>query len=567
MMQRAQPSGRLARIGGSLAARVRRLRPDRVRGGYRVVLIAIWVLTAIVAVVLLFMDPDAVGTEAATLEDPVDRFFAPLWLRMLLMVAIAVLAVGACVLAALRAELDGRWIRRGAIRFEVVLAVSAGFPAFALAAEQQFVLAGVAAIAFAAVETVAHLHAVRRRGSASIPIVAGVALVPWLVLIAAQPIGAVASGGWTWASLFWFAATFAVFGAYYGIVRASELRTRRLTFTRRRDLRPAVAWTCIAVVVALVLIRLTVARGVFSEGDAQLWAPWQKQPMSWVLALLVASLIAVTAVRSSRRPLRRHGDRLVAGVIAATGVMELALSWLAIVVGMVVAILSGASYLPDGFVEWYQFVQLAVLVAVAVLVCLPVFHRTAARTVAWASTLYLIPVLVLMVSIAAAPRWFSVATAVQVSLLLLVVAVVLAVWNVVRPTMQVGWRVVARLAIVPFIVVHAGLLLPAVLNWSARYVLIAGAVVSLLFFLPKVAADPRRRALDLIGASSAVLLGLVVAVLALPSIFKDEVYTLFGTLWLSVTVITGLVLELEPRGEQPEPDTAEDPLARDASAS
>ena len=119
--------------------------------------------------------------------------------------------------------------------------------------------------------------------------------------IAAQPSGAVASGGWTWASLFWFAATFAVFGAYYGIVRASEVRTRRLTFTRRRDLRPAVAWTCIVVVAALILIRLTVARGVFSEGDAQLWTPWQKAPMSWALALLVASLIAVAAVRSSRR--------------------------------------------------------------------------------------------------------------------------------------------------------------------------------------------------------------------------------------------------------------------------
>jgi hypothetical protein len=567
MTESAEPSGRLAKIGASLAARVRRLRPDRVRGGYRAVLIAVWVLIAIVAMVLLFMDPDAVGTEAATLEDPVDRFFAPLWLRMLLMVAIALLAVGACVLAALRADLDGRWTRRGEIRFEVVLAVSAGFPAFALAAEQQFVLACVAAIAFAGVETVAHLHAVTRRGSASIPMVAGAVLVPWLVLIAAQPSGAVASEGWTWASLFWFAATFAVFGAYYGIVRASEVRTRRLTFTRRRDLRPAVAWTCIVVVAALVVMKLTVARGVFSEGDAQLWAPWQKAPMSWALALLVAFLITVGAVRSSRKPLRRRGDRLVAGVIAATGVIELALSWLAIVVGMVVAIVSGALYLPDGFVEWYQFVQLALLIAVALLVCLPVFHRTAARSVAWASTLYLIPVLVLMVSIASAPRWFSVATSVQVSLLLLVVAVGLALWNVIRPNTQVGWRVIARLAIVPFIVVHAGLLLPAILTWSARYVLIAGALVSLLFFLPKVAADPRRRALDLIGASSAVLLGLVVAVLALPSIFKDEVYTLFGTLWLSVTVITGLVLELEPRGGQPEPDTAEDPLAREASAS
>jgi len=175
-------------------------------------------------------------------------------------------------------------------------------------------------------------------------------------------------------------------------------------------------------------------------------------------------------------------------------------------------------------------------------------------------------VMVVTVFLPAPPPGVSIATSVQVAVILLVAALALAVWNAMRPARRVGWRVIARLSVVPFVVVHAGLLLPAMLNWSARYVLVAAGVVSLVFLLPKVAADPRRRALDLIGASSGVLLGVVVAVLALPSIFKDELYTVFGTLWLSVTVITGLVLELQPRGAGGDVDRIDGPRTVDVPA-
>jgi hypothetical protein len=320
------------------------------------------------------------------------------------------------------------------------------------------------------------------------------------------------------------------------------------------------------VVTALVLARSTIGRDLFNEWDAQIWAPWQKAPTSWMIAGLVGTVITVAAVRSSRDQFRRHRDRLVAGAIAATGVIELALSWLAVVIGMVVAIFSGATYLEDGFVDWYQLVQLVVLVAIALVVGLPSFRRSAARSIAWASTLYLIPVMVVAVFFPAPLPGVSVATSVQVAVVLLIAAFALALWNVILPTRRVGWRVVARLAVVPFVVVHAGLLLPAVLNWSARYVLVVAGIISLVFLLPKIAADPRRRALDLIGASSGVLLGVIVAVLALPSIFKDEVYTVFGTLWLSVTVMTGLVLELQPRATAGDVDAVDGPRAVDVPA-
>ncbi|MFE6257192.1 hypothetical protein [Agromyces sp. NPDC057865] len=545
----AAPSdiGPLQRIGAAFAKRTRRLRPDRVHGGFLMVLLTLWVSAVVTAVVLVFMDPDQVNLQPASGGDPVDRFFAPLWLREVLMAAIAVLAVSACVLAALSADLGGARSQRREVRYEVVLAVAAGFPAFALAADRQLLLAGIASVAFLGVEITAHLPVIGRRGWASIPIIAALVLVPWLIMLIAQLFGGVPSGGWTWASLFWFAATFAVFGAYYGLVRASEVRVKGLAFTKRRDLRPAVAWTCVLIVLGLVILRSTVANGLFNESDAEIWTPWQKAPTSWVIAASVAMFIALAAVRSSIRPFRRYGERLIAGTIAATGVLELVLSWVAVVIGMIVAIVSGANVLPDAWVDWYQPVQLAIIVLLAVVACLPAFRRTASRAIAWASALYLIPALLLIVFIANAPSWYSVATSVQVVLVLLAIAIALGLWNLVGRTHSVGWRVVARLAVVPLVVVHAGLLLPAVLDWSARYVLIVGAVLSLLLFLPKVAADPRRRALDLIGASSAVLLSFVVAVMALPSTFKAETWGVTGTLWLPITVITGLVLELEPR--------------------
>ena len=49
---------------------------------------------------------------------------------------------------------------------------------------------------------------------------------------------------------------------------------------------------------------------------------------------------------------------------------------------------------------------------------------------------------------------------------------------------------------------------------------------------------------------AAALLVVTVALLALPSVLREETFTLFGTLWLSVPVITALVLEFEPRSRQ-----------------
>lgn len=563
-MTDSQRPGLMHRARVSLGKRLRRLRPNLVPGGFRTIVIAVWILTAALAVVLLFLDPAAFHSEVANTDNLLDLFFAPLWLRMLLVSVIALLAVSATGITALRASLGNR-DRRDVVLFEVVLALSLGFPAFAMAADRQLLLATIALLGLIGVEWFAHARAVTSRATPLIPAVACAVALPWLVLLIAQPLGAAGSGGWTWAAIFWFAATFAVFGAYYGIVRASEARANRVHFTKRRDLRPFVAWACIAAVAVLMLARFTVARNLFNESDARLWDPWAKAPMSWMLASVIGTVIAIAAVRSSVKPFRRYGERRVLGVIAGTGVMNLALSWLAIIAGMTVAVFDGSGNIHDGLIDWYLVLQLIALCVLAGIVCLPRFHRTAGRTIVWVSWLYLTPFLVFVVFLAAnPPPWYSIGTSVQVAVVLLVVALALAAWNALSANRRVPWRVVVRLAAVPFIVVNAGILFPAILDWSARYILIVGALISIVFLLPRVAADPNRRALDLLGASSAVLLAFAVTVIALPSIFKDETWAVFGTLWLTVTVMTGLVLDLEAR-PTPATERTRHPTADSAS--
>ena len=115
-----------------------------------------------------------------------------------------------------------------------------------------------------------------------------------------------------------------------------------------------------------------------------------------------------------------------------------------------------------------------VISALLVFVLLPSFRRTAARSIALVTALYLAPFFIFMIFLQAAPPdWYSIADPVQITLVLLGLALLMAVWNSLSPSRPVAWWVIIALAVVPFIVVHAGLLLPAIFEWSSRYVLIA----------------------------------------------------------------------------------------------
>jgi len=135
------------------------------------------------------------------------------------------------------------------------------------------------------------------------------------------------------------------------------------------------------------------------------------------------------------------------------------------------------------------------------------------------------------------------ASPVQVAILLVAAALVSAVVALVRPTAQpFGHSLAVRLAVVPLVAVHAGWLLPAAWSEFGRVVLVAGVLLALLFFMPKVAADPARHTLDVLTASGAQLLALVVFALAIPSFVDDGSTIVLGLFWLSVAVIAALTI-------------------------
>jgi len=277
------------------------------------------------------------------------------------------------------------------VRRELTLALAA-FPALSLIADRMPWWAIGAALAFAAAELVAHLGRASRARAARAGVVAAAA---WLVLAAAQLAGA-PSTGWTWAVLFGLAAGFAAFGSYYGIQRAAESRTRAVDVLFRTRMPP------------------------------------------WVVhAALVAGLIVVAGLVSTRRPRARLGERRIAGGLALVGNAELMIGSGVLLVAFLAAVPLGRAPLPDAWVAWVPAVKLAGVVLVGFSALLPRLRGTAARILAAISAAYLLPVTAQGALLAAGvelPQGIAgfAATPVQILVLLVACALVLGIVGVVR---------------------------------------------------------------------------------------------------------------------------------------
>ena len=526
----------MSRVGRALAARVGRVRLDLVPPPYLPWILVCWLLTLGVATLILIPGAtDDVTASRAGSSGLTGVFAAPLGIRVLLVAAGGVLA-GVLVLVLRRR--DGRPVAR-----ESGLAVAAGFPVLALAADRQwgFALAALALLVVA--EIAAHRRALASRGGATA--VAVLVAAVWAVLLVAQVVVPEAGARWTWIALFGFAAAFAAFGSYYGVARAAESRSRLLR-PLFRDTLPALAVGGLVLAAVVVTgLRLTVARDLFPDPDPRLWTPFGTSPSSWLHAVLVAVLVVVLAARSVRRPRRRSRERGVTAALAVVGNADLAGGVLVIVAGLVVAAATGEVFAPGIPSVVIAALKFAGVVAITVVALLPTFRGTAARALALITGAYLVPLtlhglldragVALPPGIAGFP-----ATPVQVALLLLAVAVV----GVIVPAARrmLGASLVVRLAVVPLVAVHAGWLLPAAWSGFGRVVLVVGVVLALLFLLPKPAADRDRHGLDLLSASAGQLLALAVFVLALPSFLDDPQLVVLGLFWLSVAVIAALTV-------------------------
>lgn len=541
---------RTAGVGPGILARLGRVRPDRISAPYLAWVIACWVVALLLAVAILLPGgTDGIVAEQAGSSGLVGIFTAPLGIRLLVVAAGGILAGTLLVALLVREHLDAGPARR--VAREVALGAAGGFPVLALAADREWVFAGAALVLLALAELAAHRPGVTSRGG--IVLVALLAAAIWGVLFVAQLTTSSAAGGWAWIALFGFAAAFAAFGSYYGVARAAESRARWFGPLYRDDLSPFLVAGIVAVVLAIVAIRLTLARDLFPAPDPELWSPFAKAPISWLHAAAVGAVVVAVAARSVRHPLRRSRERRVTAALAVAGNAGLVAGVAVILLAMVLAAVLGGFVVPEVAPPVVAALKFAGVAAITFVGLLPPFRGSTARALAIVAGAYLVP-LTLNGMLGAAgvtlPPGLSgyPASPVQVMLVLLVAAVVGAIVPAARQSLGTG--LVVRFAVVPVVAVHAGWLLPAVWSDAGRLVLVVGVVLA-VFLLPPLADDPDRHALDVLSASGSQALALVVFALALPSFLDDSQLVVLGLFWLSVAVIAALTVRV---ASEPEPE-------------
>jgi hypothetical protein len=522
-----------------LTRRLGGLRPGDIPAPVRVWVVLCWLVSLGLAAVILV--PGISGLLTAQGSGVIALFSAPLWFRVAILAAASVLAGAAVVRAVLMRRMPDRPRGHDAVVRELVLIGVPAFPALALLADRDVPLGLLALVLGAAAAFAAHVLP---------PALAGLpATLAWLVLIAHQ-FGAAGSsaGSWAWVALFGVAAALAAFWSYYGVARAAESRTARLAFLTRPGRHPLVVLGIALAAVVIVVLRLTVLRELFPSPDPLLWGPFAAAPVSWLTAALVAGLLVAVAVSASRRPLRRFGERGVVATLAAVGNLELVASVLVIAAGMVVALATGAVFLPDGWRPLVLAAKFAGVVLLGLAMLLPAFRGTAARWVGLITAIFLAATTA-GGAFRSDPLGELAASPVQVLLLVLVAALALALGNLLLPARAVPSGLVVRLAVVPLVAVHAGWLLPAAWSEAGRFVVVAAVLVALFWLTSGVATDRTRHALTVLTASVAQLLALLVFVLAIPSLFSDGALVVLGLLWLAIPVMAALTIDTVPPPE------------------
>lgn len=526
-------------VGANLRRRVRRLQLRRVERPVLPWVLVTWALTA-AAAVTQFWPGSLAGIVGAPVDaaDGLTGFAAPLWFRLLITLAGAGVT-GAAVVAQLTRRERG-------IRGELAIAGLVVLPPLTLLADHAWLFALAAGLLALAAEASMRLAFAR-----AVP--ALLAAGTWLVLLVYQfsPSGALRSS-WVWIALFGAAAAFAAFGAYYGVARAAESRSRgvRFLFTRRWHPLGSLAITLVAL--ALVVLRFTVLRELFPAPDPALWTPWSRSPVSWLLAALVAAVLAVVAVRSARRPLLRVGQRRVTATLAVLGNLHLVIGAALILIGLVMAV-RGPVDVPHEWLGAVPVLKVAGVVLLGVAVVLPVFRGTAARWLVVVAVLFLLPN---TIAGAIGDETGFAPSPVQVTALLVVVAVALAAVNAVRQVVRPS--VVVRLAVVPIVAVHAGWLLPAIWSQLGLAIAVISLVVAFLLLQPPAPRDNRAHSAALLTRGTLQLFGVCVAILAAPALLHDPSLIVLGLVWLSVVVVAALCFETVPR-----PSAAERDLERD----
>ncbi len=536
-------------VGGTPLQRVQRrmsrLTLRRVSPAVIVILIACWAMVLVLSALILTPVLDQLTVTAANPADMLYRLLAPLWLRILLSTALGVLSAAVAAGFVLARTLGGERSAGARVAREVALGAAVGIPLLGLLADQNWLAAAIAAVLGVAAQVWVH----RRPGASGITISIGAALAAGVWGVVAIVQFSESYGSWLWPALFMLAACSAAFATFYAIPRAAESRGRVIAPLFRNDLRAWVVALIALGALAVVVLRATLARTLFNELDSLLWGPWYKGPMSWVIAAIVAAMLIWFSLRSASRPYAPLGSRRVIATLAVVGAIQLFVAALVTVAAMVVATFTGTVWVWDEWIAWYPVLSPVLVVFLGILLLLPRFKASAGRAIGLVAVVYLLVPLVLIPLVDVLPLWVSAATPIQVTVIVVPVAVVLALVNVVSRRNVIAPGVIVRLAIVPVLAVHVGLLLPAVLSDLGRVVIVIVAVLSILLLTPPVPADPKRHALDLLASSGTQLLAVATVVLALPSLLGGEAQWGLGLLWLAIPTMAALMITTRPKNE------------------
>lgn len=536
----AEASERQEPIGARLRRRLRRVSLRRLQPAALPWVLLCWVISIAAIVVLLWPGAlEVISAKQVPIVEGLTSFDPPGWFRSIVLLAAAVFAGAAVVISRTEHEDGPKALRR--FVDEVIVALAVVLPFAMLLADQAWLFAVAAALLGGAAEFI-------RRGPRAVPGV--LAAGAWLVVLGYQfTLAGRLPTSWVWVAMFGFAAAVAAFGAYYGVARAAETRTRAIRVLFRERWNRWIVLLVAVVAAVLVVLRLTVLRELFPPPDPELWAPWSRNWTSWLFAALVVGVLVVVSIRSARKPLLRVGQRRVTAGLAVLGNLNLFFGGLLVALALGMAVI-GQVALPaqedwDPVIRWLKFAGVALL---GLAMFLPALRGTAARWLGIVAALFLLPNTFAAAMRENVPEAFA-PSPVQVCLLLVAVALVMAIMNAVRPFRRPS--LIARFAAVPLIAVHAGWLLPAVWTQFGLAVGVVIALVTLLLLQPPAARDNATHTVRMMTSSASQLLAFGVAMVAAPSLLDDPGLIVLGLVWLSVVVVAALCFETVERDPEP----------------
>jgi len=317
-------------------------------------------------------------------------------------------------------------------------------------------------------------------------------------------------------------------------------------------------------VLGLVLaLKLALLAGLYLRltgdllGGEPYWRPRLNQPLSWLHAGVVAALILSVVARSWRRPLEGRGFRPLAAVIAAG-------SALGYLVGTIVGVLATAATalnptadpawlfaVAGSLIDSLDLIQLALAAVIVVSAAIWTLRRRPWST-GWylwlLAGVWLLPPL-LGIALPDQPVTFW-ATPGQVDTLITVGVAGYAILAATRGELRSRATLMARLLVIPFLVINGARLIPA--SWTQGLLglgVVASAVVALALDAPRVSADPRRhqRTVTALVASQLALITTFVYLVADAALSGQLDTAAEGAwLWLAIPVAGVLAARARP---------------------